>query len=235
MKEHLFKKKQLPKSSVLITFDDGDFSVLKYGLPILKKNKVPTCLFVITNLINSQKPFWWDEIREYLGNDDGNKKVKEVKSWPNIKRENYLKELRNNSDKPNKIVSQLTFSDLVELKTGGVFIANHSHTHPMLDMSSEYEIQNEFEESKSLFKKWNLNGFDVFAYPNGNFDKNSELLLERNQIKLAFLFDHKINKKNVNPLRISRIRVNSDTVINEFKVKTSGIHSFIASHIRSLN
>ena len=40
-------KIKLPKKSVLITFDDGSYSVIKYALPVLKKYKMKATFFMI--------------------------------------------------------------------------------------------------------------------------------------------------------------------------------------------
>ena len=42
-------KIKLPKKSVLITFDDGSYSVIKYALPILKKYNMKATFFMIGN------------------------------------------------------------------------------------------------------------------------------------------------------------------------------------------
>ena len=74
------------KKRLLITADDGDPSFYHNAFPVLKKYDLPAILFVVTDLINSQKPFWWDEIAYYLEAETANKKIWEVKSWPNKKR-----------------------------------------------------------------------------------------------------------------------------------------------------
>ena len=68
---------------------------------------------------------------------------------------------------------------------------------------------------------------DIFAYPNGNYDGRVEEVLVENKIAMTFLFDHKINNSNIHPLRISRIKVDSDNDLHEFKVKISGFHPFL--------
>ncbi len=64
LKNHLFNNEKLPLNSVLITFDDGDVSVLDLGLPILQKYDLPSVMFVITGLIDSDNTFWcrWVEL-----------------------------------------------------------------------------------------------------------------------------------------------------------------------------
>ena len=44
-------KRKIPKKSVLITFDDGNQCVVKYALPILKKNKQHATMFVTGNWV----------------------------------------------------------------------------------------------------------------------------------------------------------------------------------------
>ncbi len=138
---------------------------------------------------------------------------------PNSERVAYLNKL-------DPIFSrQLTTDDIFKMQSEKMFIGNHTHTHPMVDKCSSKELNDDLKLSKASFEKWRLPGAEIFAYPNGNWDKISEEILKNNGVKMAFLFDHKLNKKDINPMRISRIRVNSDTELNEFKVKVSGFHS----------
>jgi len=224
LKDHLFLGKELPDKPVLITFDDGDISVLEIGLPLLKKYKLPSVMFVITSLIDSDNTFWCRHVEKALQEQgksyaEARSKVDHLKKISNEKRMVYLKSLNSVNSK------QLTKEDLGTLQKGMMFIGNHTHTHPMVDMCTKEEIEGELNLSRSSFDAFKLPGFPIFAYPNGNWDEQSEKLLKKNGIKMAFLFDHKINAKIINPYRISRIRVNSDTEINEFKVKVSGLHS----------
>ena len=210
---------------LLITADDGDPSFYKNAFPVLKKYNLPAILFVITDLINTQKPFWWDEIEYYLGKEEGNKKVWEIKTWPNNKRKVFLEELRTSSKPPLKY-NQLTTAQLKEMQEAGILIANHSHTHPMFDKCTAEELELEMKNSTTVLKKL---GFapDVFAYPNGNYSHLSEGILKKYGIQKGFLFDHRINKGEVNPLRISRLIVNDHTPLWKLKFILSGWHSKI--------
>ncbi len=222
--EYLFDGKMLPKNSVLITFDDGDVSVLDLGLPILQKYDLPSVMFVITGLIDSDNTFWCRWVELALQNQgksyaESRLVVNSLKKMPNSERVAYLKKL-------NPIASrQLTTDDILMMQSEEMFIGNHTHTHPMVDKCSNEELNDDLKLSKASFEKWQLPGGEIFAYPNGNWDKISEEILKNNGVKMAFLFDHKLNKKDINPMRISRIRVNSNTELNEFKVKVSGWHS----------
>ncbi|MFD1096338.1 polysaccharide deacetylase family protein [Salegentibacter chungangensis] len=231
--EALYKEKSLPKNPVLITFDDGDLSNYKNAYPYLLKYKASAVFFIITNLINTNDPFWWDEIEYYQGKESGDKKVWEVKNWDNKKRELYLEELRKKSDKPPMIYSQLTTSDLEEMCNNRMTIANHSHTHPMFNNCTFEELDEELESSISILEDLKFTS-RAFAYPNGNFSDKAEKKLKEHGIKLAFLFDHKINRGHLNPLRISRLIVNDTTPIWKLKFILSGWHSKILPLTRAL-
>ena len=234
LKNHLNKGEKLPKRSLLITFDDGDISVFENGLPLFKKYKIPSILFVITKLIDTSDPYWWDQIRYYLGGDEGHKKSWEAKTWKNEERLDYLEKLAGNSEKPQLKKDQLNNIQLKQLREAGMQIANHSHTHPMFDRCTEQELKYEISSSSKLLADFGFHK-NVFAYPNGNYDPKAENILKKEGIEMAFLFDHKVNPKTIHPLRISRIRVDSDTDIKEFKVKVSGFHSFLYHNLRKRN
>ncbi|WP_299153961.1 polysaccharide deacetylase family protein [uncultured Christiangramia sp.] len=228
---HLFKNKKLPSKPLLITFDDGDISVYNNGLSLFTKYNIPSILFVITSLINTTKPFWWDQIRHHIDGEKGESKSWEVKNWSNKQRITYIEKLILESPKAPLNAEQLSSSQLNDLSKSGMEIGNHSSTHPMFDQCETEEIKDELQTSISCLKDLGFH-YNVFAYPNGNYDNSSEQELVNSGIKMAFLFDHKINKRKVDPLRISRIRVDSNTNLKEFKVKVSGFHSYIYHNFR---
>lgn len=224
LSNHLYKSIALPENPLLITFDDGDVSVIEKGLPVLKRYRIPSVLFVITGLIDSSNAFWWKRVEEVFKEEgktylEARQQVRQLKNISNREREDYL-------DKLNQINSlQLTINQLKEMEKEGISIANHTHTHPMINKCTNAEIEKELDLARSKFEEWALNGYSVFAYPNGNWDNRTENILKKKGIKMAFLFDHRINKKPINPLRISRIMVDTNTELNEFKAKVSGVHS----------
>ncbi|MBO1420203.1 polysaccharide deacetylase family protein, partial [Streptomyces sp. FH025] len=55
------ERRPLPPRSVLVTFDDADRSVLTHALPALDARGIPATAFVISELIGTERPFWWHE------------------------------------------------------------------------------------------------------------------------------------------------------------------------------
>ncbi|MDX1718629.1 MAG: polysaccharide deacetylase family protein [Salegentibacter mishustinae] len=227
-------KIQLPKNPLLITFDDGDISVFENGLPVLRKHDLPSCLFIITKLIDSTEDVWIkrveaQEMKNGKSYEEARRIVKRLKTISNAER---LKEMQKYSSVKKK---QLTIENLQEMQENKMFVANHTHTHPMLDKCTSQEIKEELQNSKKVFEELNLQGFNIFAYPNGNASEKTAAILNEWGMKLVFLFDHKINKSNPNPLNISRIMVDTDTEINEFKAKVSGVHPVLFNLQNSSN
>lgn len=226
LKSYLLNGTPLPKRPILITFDDGDYSVYEKGFPLLKKHRLPAVLFIISELINSNTTFWcrWVERvyeQQNRSYSEARTEIKRLKKVPNTKRIEALAKL------PHMNSRQLTTEELKEMEGFDINMGNHTHTHPMLDKCTAEEISREMNDVRSNFNHWGLQGYPFFAYPNGNFDLQSEEILISEGIKLGFLFDHKVNKKVINPMRISRIRVNADADLDEFKLKVSGVHSLL--------
>jgi poly-beta-1,6-N-acetyl-D-glucosamine N-deacetylase len=231
---HFNKNLKLPRKSLLLTFDDGDLTNYTNAFPLMKKHGFPAIFFVITGLINSNIPYWWEELEYYLGKEEGNRKTWELKSWPNKEREEFLNHLRNNSHKPPLTYKQLETSQLQEMSRKGMVIANHSHTHPMFNKCSTDELNDELKSSMRFLKDSKFHA-KVFAYPNGSYSNLSEKLLKEHDIESAFLFDHKINNGNINPLRISRLIVNDNTPLWKLKLILSGWHSRILPISKAVN
>ncbi|WP_035695978.1 polysaccharide deacetylase family protein [Christiangramia portivictoriae] len=219
---------KLPNYSLLITFDDGYRNVLENGLPVLINNKISSCIFIITRYIDTTVNFWWKDV-------EVNGKVRGESSKEIRQTINALKKMTNKERIAilNKIPStkrkQITSEELLYMKRNKMYIGSHTHNHPMLNNCSDDEIENELEVSKSLFDQWKIEGFEVFAYPNGDRTEKTDDILLKNHIKLAFLFDHRINATNISSMGISRIRTNAGMPLSELKVKASGLHSLISN------
>jgi peptidoglycan/xylan/chitin deacetylase (PgdA/CDA1 family) len=54
----------LPRRSVVLTFDDGYSDVLHNAKPLLKRYDVPAIAFIVTGNLGSE--FWWDELARIL-------------------------------------------------------------------------------------------------------------------------------------------------------------------------
>lgn len=229
LEEYVYNQKPLPLYPVLITFDDGDMSMFTYGFPIFKKYDIPAVIFIITGLINTDRPFWWKLVQEYYSRrgepQGGRNKINNLKTVSNEERVSFVNKI--SAEMPDFKQQQLTSEHLQAMAENNIILANHSHTHPMFDKISDDDFIFEFNHAKDFYERERMVGYEWLAFPYGNSNMNKEDFLRERGIKLAFLFDHKINKRKIHPYRISRIRVNSHDSMPEFKVKLSGAHSLI--------
>lgn len=222
----------LPPSSFLVTFDDGRRSVLTNGLPILRELGIPAALFVIPGSVGSEDPYWWTEVEELSlagasatgVNMRGSELVRYLKQVPNSRRLEVLDELRATSLGQAQRYPHLTVDELRLLDRSGVTIGNHSLSHPMLDKCSCEVIDWELTESRRMLENWLDRPVRALAYPNGNVDETVVVAARRSGNELGFMFDHRLAKRQLaDPLRISRVRVDSTAPLERFKGIASGL------------
>ncbi|MFD8697981.1 polysaccharide deacetylase family protein [Kitasatospora purpeofusca] len=232
----------LPPRSVLVTFDDGDRTVLTEGLPVLTRLGIPAAAFVVTDLIGGDQPFWWAEAAflaahggtaHSLADCPPGEAVRRMKTLPDGERRAALAELRESARARAPRQEQLTPADLLTLARNGVAVGNHTAGHPCLDRCEGGTVRDEIRRAHEALTGW-LGGEapTAFAYPNGNVDPRADAELRRLDYRTGFLFDHRHDRLlPPHPLRISRLRVNSTTGRDRFDTILSGLHPAV-HHLR---
>lgn len=219
----------LPSRAVLITFDDGERSVLETGLPLLEARGLPAVAFVIAGLIDTDQPFWWAEV-EHLLRDRGEQHaaavVKRLKTVSDRERRGAIDHLRTAASSQLE-TNQLSSDEVRMLRDGGVDIGNHSLTHPCLDQCDDRELEEEIWSAHRRLTDLLGEPPGAFAYPNGNVDDRVAACVADAGYRLAFAFDHRIVRRSPDPIRISRIRVSADAPLDEFRVRVSGLHPLL--------
>lgn len=229
-------RRMLPPHAVLITFDDGDPSIIERGLPILRQHGLPAIAFVIAGLIDTDSPPWWIEVEELMhrgGRSEGLPSdpaaaVRALKRVPDDERLRVLGELQSTTPDPLVIKPQLRGEELREAESAGMAIGNHSMTHPLLDRCSDARVESELVASHAKLTELLGHPPTTLAYPNGNVDARAVRVARDLGYRAAFLFDHRVSPAPPpDPLRISRIRVDSSTSPNRFRMLTSGLHPLL--------
>ena len=228
----------LPGRSVLVTFDDGHREVLEVALPILRERDVPAAVYVVAGLLDTDEPFWWDEVKALVrlgGRADGVPAeiapadvVRALKRVPNTQRLDAIEQLRRTAPEPAPRMLQLRREELPVLEEGGIAIGNHTLTHPCLHQCDEETIRHELEASQRILTDALGHTPRTLAYPNGDQDPRVRRAVDDLGFEAAFLFDHRLSPVSPpDPLRISRLRVDSDTPLDRFKIILSGLHPAI--------
>lgn len=229
----LHSGRALPSHSVLLTFDDGDRTLLDVGLPLLAERRIPGVAFVVPELVGTDRPFWWREAAHLVAHggtarnlpaQSPSAAVGALKRMPDPDRRRSLEELRVSAARPAPPQEQLAPDELPELAEGGLEIGNHTLGHPLLDRCDDQTVETEISGAHRLLSRWLGSPPRAFAYPNGNTDRRAEDLLGRLGYRAGFLFDHRLAPAGPHPLRISRLRVNSTTTRDRFDTILSGLH-----------
>jgi peptidoglycan/xylan/chitin deacetylase (PgdA/CDA1 family) len=224
----------LPRRAVLVTFDDGDRSIVDVALPILRERSVPGVAFVIPGLLDTAQPFWWDEVEDLaraggriLGLEERRPEelVRILKHMPTAERLRAIDEVRRTSLAPAPTSPQLGRHDLRLLDSAGIEVGNHTYSHARLGGCSRSQAVEEITRAHGILAETLPQPPRAFAYPNGDWDGTAEDVLRGLGYQAAFLFDHRTEPiPPRNPLRISRLRVDATTSMDRLRIVLSGLH-----------
>jgi peptidoglycan/xylan/chitin deacetylase (PgdA/CDA1 family) len=227
---------ELPDRSVLVTFDDGHVSVLEHGLPILSDRGIPGVAFVVAGVLSTDTPFWWSSVASLVEQGgvvtgyealDVAALIRHLKQVPDQERIDAIAELESAAPAPPRPTRQLARDDLGRLRSGGIEIGNHTWSHPCLNRCDPDRIDDEIRSAHLSLGEALGEPPRWFAYPNGDWDPTAEGILSRLGYRLGFLFDHRKVRQLSHTLRVSRLRVNSDTHPDRFAIILSGMHPTI--------
>jgi peptidoglycan/xylan/chitin deacetylase (PgdA/CDA1 family) len=224
----ILREGDTPRRPVLLTFDDGERSILEVAAPLLRERGIPAVAFVVAGLVDTDLPFWWVEVEELMARGakatySSAELVRRLKRVPNEQRIHAIQALRAQVAEPVRTL-QLRSEELRKLELDGVMIGNHSFTHPCLDQCDDELVRREVRESHERLTTMLGHPPASFAYPNGNWDRRVIKDVGIAGYELAFTFDHSLVSRNVNPLTVSRVRVDASARRDALRIRASGLH-----------
>lgn len=211
---YLYKEtEKLPHNPILITFDDGHIGNYKL-LEVIKRYNFKPTIFLTTDYINSNKPFWFKLPFKRHSEKEKLKKCTEES------RISYLKEVY--SKEINEYVEQaLSWNQVSEMKDYFNF-HSHTHQHPCLPNCGKEYIEEELKVSKTIIEDQTQKSVYAIAYPNGDYSEQVISSAKDIGYKLGFTGKHGFASKKNNPLEIPRLSMNDTKNFNEFVLRLSG-------------
>lgn len=232
--EHVRGRRKLPKSSVMVTFDDGYRDNAELALPIIREEGIPVTFFIATEAVNSRGIGWWDSIAYLIKRtqhaqiclrgktfDFGSGKkgaIAELQHWMRTlqteKTRTLIEEIAHACevsmpDRETRSRELMSWDQIREAAESGVAIGSHTHTHRALSTLSLSQQYQEFLNSKAILERELNRPIRSVAYPIGNscdYRPEAERLAEISGYELAFSFQTGANRLDrMNPFGIGRI------------------------------
>lgn len=202
--------------NMLITFDDGYKDNFDIALPIIKKYKAKTILFISTHFIGKDKWIWHDKVRylvcqKKLDLPEAESTLRKLRSGSIPDRFKLAIENNFHSNTTKRLI--LNWEETSDFLKNGFEIGSHSANHKVLSTLNDKERKYEITESIQTIRNELGIICESLAYPNGGYDETTKKLLKQNGIRYAFTSEKGINEKNQDKLEIKRIGINaSDSV-----------------------
>lgn len=223
-----------------ITFDDGWKDNYSQAFPILREFKVPATIFLATSFIGTTRNFWPEELVFYLsqinpissfsglpllhklfaslstysrGSDQFyDTAIINVKSWAPSEREKLFSELQTHAGIENSPRRKLmNWQEIKEMeKSGLISFGAHTANHVILDQVTMDEAEREIRQCRQEFKNHLGCKPELFAYPNGNHNKELKTILQKYGFKYAVTTRKAYINEQCDLLEIPRIGIHQD-------------------------
>jgi peptidoglycan/xylan/chitin deacetylase (PgdA/CDA1 family) len=190
----------LPQRAVAVTFDDGFRDTFEVAFPILQKHAVPATVFVSTDHVESNEPYWFeitahlmlrvpprsivcDECPQGLpaGDDLAARRASigtlhgVLKTCANARRRALVEEWRARfahfiDAQADDLARPISKPQILEMSRNGIAFGSHTVSHPNLALASTEVIERELRESKTYLERLLGRSVRALAYPFGTPD-----------------------------------------------------------------
>jgi peptidoglycan/xylan/chitin deacetylase (PgdA/CDA1 family) len=238
--EDIDKKFPTNKTKIIVTFDDGYKDNITVAYPILRKNKIPFTVYIISRIINGDTWVWWFELWQYLISRKNSfsltENAKEFYNYKNIlykmslkEQKTFFRKLTGKINRPSYKNLFLNYKDIIKLKKDSLCtIGSHTHDHLNLKEVNISKIDNEIFCSKKILEhKFNIK-IKSFAYPYG-FHKFSVMrLLKKYKYSNAVTTECYSNLSSI--YLLPSISIGHNVNIGIFERKILGFDTFVKKY-----
>lgn len=193
---YLRGRADLPPRAVVVTFDDGYFDNYEHAYPVLRRHGVPATMFLATDHIGNDRPFWFDvatylamrtdlpalrldsERHIVLGTSPAERRaaarklLDHIKTLPQPRVDELLARLCDETgcsipETERAQVRTMRWEDVRDMATGGIEFGSHSCRHAILAHLPPDELRRELADSKRRIEDETGTPCTSVAYPVG--------------------------------------------------------------------
>lgn len=209
---------KIPDYALAITFDDGWKENYEL-LPIFQKYNFRPTLFLTSQVIKTERHFWWTS----CCNGD----VERFKRMPNKQRLAELEEkYRYDQDKEYKCDRQALNITEIERMKDFVDFGLHTRYHPVLTQCTLEEKKAEIIAGKLELEEILGRRIEAFAYPNGDYDEECIHILRGCGLRIARTTDAGWNDINSNSYKLKVTGASDNGSITKLVAELTGIPRF---------
>lgn len=219
----------LPARSLWITFDDGDVSVVRTGLPLLQARGMVATAFLCGAWIGSTEAPWWQIVEAAVAPEDLVRTRLALKAVPDAQRRATVAEMaaRLLVEGTQVVGNQWTVDDLHAWLDAGNDIGNHSWDHPCLDRCDDDEQRRQVEAAHERLSALSGRVIDTFAWPNGDPSPAALAALRGLGYRLVAECDHRLMTTEGDPFAVSRLKLDTSVGLSRTRAILSGGHSAV--------
>ncbi|MBX2837340.1 MAG: polysaccharide deacetylase family protein [Gammaproteobacteria bacterium] len=209
----------LPRSPLLITFDDGYTSVHQHAVPELQKRSLPACVYLIGRAVQGE--LVWVNLLNYALNEHAKTTRDALSSFPDLaslkRREDIIAQIQHfytpseiesvcktvyaAIDVPEEHHLYSNPEQIVAMQEAGIDFGFHTQDHYNLGLCNEQELKAQFnrESIDSILSS------NTFAYPFGLFSTQAMKEAEKHQYGRLMTVGN--NNNLLSPLHLDRTEV----------------------------
>jgi peptidoglycan/xylan/chitin deacetylase (PgdA/CDA1 family) len=159
----------------------------------------------------------WAEIVAKQNGDGVSELIGRMKSLSRDERNRLLEVFRTSGvicgDYPSAGVDRtMSWSQLLELRRGGVTFGSHSQRHEILTDLAPAQVEQEVSESRATLEA-HIPDCSLFSYPNGDASLQVRDIVAKFGFKLAFTNSPGVWLKTSDPLLVPRINLSEGTLV----------------------
>jgi len=209
---------ELPPKSLVITLDDG-VRGNRDLLPMLEKHQVPVTIFLCSEIVGTNRQFWWN-----ASNDRP-----DLEKLMTLSDEERLEVLARRGFSPTGEMPEREALSRAEIEAMRPWVDFQAHTqfHPVLPRCSAQKVWEEIELSRLRLQQ--EYGLDIYAmaYPFGLYTDREALLVQDIGYSCALTIEPGSNGPHSDMFRLKRIGLRDTGGVAELLVKASGLWGLV--------